>query len=121
MMLTLHKTDPIEVLSAADVTDVAADVIGQLPLRGIKGQALASDDILPVATLTSVNQSSVWKVAFQTNDVPCDHTVIDWLHTLQREKFEMAENILFLHLVLTILYRSGSRIVSVDFVDNPYY
>ena len=59
MMLTLHKTDSIEVLSAADVTDVAADVIGQLPLRGIKGRALASDDILPVATLASVNQSSV--------------------------------------------------------------
>jgi len=117
----LKLPEPDGVLSAADVKDVAADVIGQLPLRGIEGSPLDSGDIWPVVTMASVNQSSVWEVTSQTDDTPCDDTVMDWLHTLQREKLEMAANILFRHLALTILDPDRSRIVSVDFVDNPYH
>ena len=117
----IELPEPDGVLSAADVKDVAADVIGQLPLQGIEGSPLDSGDIWPVVTMASVNQSSVWEVTSQTDDTPCDDNVMDWLHTLQREKLEMAANILFRHLALTILDPDRSRIVSIDFVDNPYH
>jgi hypothetical protein len=71
--------------------------------------------------MASVNQSSVWEVTSQTDDTPCDDTVMDWLHTLQRDQLEMASNLLFRHLAMTILDPDRSRIVSLDFVDNPYH
>jgi len=117
----LNLPEPDGVLSTADVKEVAADVIGQLPLRGIEGSPLDSDDIWPVVTMASVNQSSVWEVTSQTDDTPCDDTVLDWLHTLERDHLEMAANILFRHLTLTVLDPDRSRIVSIDFVDNPYH
>jgi len=55
------------------------------------------------------------------DDTPCDDTVLDWLHRLQRDQIEMAANIFFRHLALTILDPDRSRIVSIDFVDNPYH
>jgi len=117
----LELPEPDGVLSAADVKDVAADMIGQLPLRGIEGSPLDSGDIWPVVTMASVNQSSVWEVTSQTDDTPCDDTVMDWLHTLQRDQLEMATSLLFRHLAMTILDPDRSRIVSIDFVDNPYH
>ena len=115
------QPEPDGVLSAADVKEAAADVIQQLPMEGIEGSPLDSDDIWPVVTMASVNQTSVWEVTSQTDDTPCDDTVLDWLHTLQRDQLEMAANILFRHLALTILDPDRSRIVSIDFVDNPYH
>ncbi len=117
----LELPEPDGVLSAADVKEVAADVIGQLPMEGIEGSPLDSGDIWPVVTMASVNQSSVWEVTSQTDDTPCDDTVMEWLHTLQRHQLEMAANLLFRHLALTILDPDRSRIVSIDFVDNPYH
>jgi len=112
---------PDGVLSTAEVKEAADGVIGELPLPGIEGSPLDSDDIWPVVIMASVNQSSVWEVTSQTDDTPCDDTVMDWLHTLQRERLEMAANLLFRHLALTILDPDRSRIVSIDFVDNPYH
>jgi hypothetical protein len=91
----LKLPEPDGVLSAGDVKEVAADVIGQLPMEGIEGSPLDSGDIWPVVTMASVNQSSVWKVTSQTDDTPCDDTVMDWLHTLQRDQLEMAASLLF--------------------------
>jgi len=73
----LDLPEPGGVLSAADVKDVAADVIGKLPLEGIEGSPLDSGDIWSVVTLASVNQSSVWEVTSQTDDTPCDDAVMD--------------------------------------------
>jgi len=112
---------PDGVLSARDVKEVAADVIGELPLPGIEGSPLDSGDIWPVVTMASVNQTSVWEVTSQTDDTPCDDTVMTWLHTLQRGWLEFSANLLFRHLALTILDPDRSRIVSIDFVDNPYH
>jgi hypothetical protein len=112
---------PDGVLSARDVKDVADEVITELPLPGIEGPPLDSDDIWPVVTMASVNQMSVWEVTSQTDDTPCDDTVMDWLHTLQRGWLELHANLLFRHLAMTILDPDRSRIVSVDFVDNPYH
>ncbi|SDJ86709.1 Transposase DDE domain-containing protein [Halovenus aranensis] len=71
--------------------------------------------------MASVNQSSVWEVTSQTDDTPCDDTVMDWLHTLQRDQLEMAVSLLFRHLAMTILDPDRLRIVSIDLVDNPYH
>jgi len=46
---------------------------------------------------------------------------LDWLHTLQRDHLELAANILFRHLAMTILDPDRSRIVSIDLVDSPYH
>jgi hypothetical protein len=117
----LKLPEPDGVLSAVDAKYVAIDVIGQLPLRGIEGSSPDSGDIWPVVTMASVNHSSVWEVTSQTDDTPCDDTVMDWLHTFQREKLEMAAKILFRHLTLTILNPDRSRTVSIDLVGNPYH
>jgi hypothetical protein len=55
----------------------------------------------------------------QTDDTPCDDTVMNWLHTLHGDRFEMATTPLFCHLGVTILDPGRSRIVSLEFVDNP--
>ena len=120
-MDVFKNLEPDGVLSAADVKEAAADVIQQLPMGGIEGSPLDSDDIWPVVTMASVNQTSVWEVTSQTDDTPCDDTVLNWLHTLQRDQLEMAANILLRQLALTILDPDRSRIVSIDFVDNPYH
>jgi len=90
-------------------------------MEGIEGSPLDSDDIWPVVTMASVNQSSVWEVTSQTDETPCDDTVMAWLHTLECNHLEMAATILFRHLALTILDPDRSRIVSIDFVDNSYH
>jgi len=63
----------------------------------------------------------VWEVCDETDETPCDDTVMDWLYTLDRGWLEFAANLLFRRLALTILDPSRSRIVSIDFVDNPYH
>ncbi|ELY52780.1 transposase IS4 family protein, partial [Natronococcus jeotgali DSM 18795] len=46
---------------------------------------------------------------------------MDWLHTLNREWLERVANRLLRELAMTILDPDRSRIVSIDFVDNPYH
>jgi len=71
--------------------------------------------------MASVNQTSVWDVISQTDETPCDDTIMTWLQTLQRGWLEFSANLLFRHLALTILDPDRSRIVSIDFVDNPHH
>jgi hypothetical protein len=56
-------------------------------MERIEGSPLDSGDIWPAVTMASVNQSPVLEVTSQTDDTPCDDTVMDWLHTLRREQF----------------------------------
>ena len=90
-------------------------------MPGIEGSPLDPGDIWPVVTLASVNQTSVREVCTENREAPCDDTVFDWLHTLDRGRPEFAANLLFMQLAMTILDRSGSRIASIDLVDNPYH
>jgi len=108
-------------LSARDVKELAAGLVTQLPMEGIEGSPLDSDDIWAVVILAAVNQTSVWEVCDETDDTPCDDTTMDWLHTLDRGWLEFVANLLFRRLAMTILDPDRSRIVSVDFVDNPYH
>ncbi len=101
--------------------DSDADLIGQLPLPGVEGSPLDPGDIWIVVILACANQASVWETCNDTDGTPCDDTVLEWLHTLDRSWLEFVANLLLRHLALTILVRSGSRIVSIDFIDNPYH
>ena len=120
-MNVLQVPQPDGFLSAWDVKDVAADVIGELPLPGIEGSPLDPGDIWPVVVFASVNRTSVREVCAENHEDLCDDTVFDWLHTLDRGWLKFAANLLFIQLAMMILDRSGSRIVSIDFVDNPYH
>lgn len=118
-MFTLPEPDGH--LTASDVKDVADDVIGSLPLPGIEGSPLDPGDIWAVVTLATVNQTSIWEICSYHDAAPCDDTVLAWLHTLDRGWLEFAANLLFMRLALTILDPDRSRIVSIDFVDNPFH
>lgn len=117
----LKTPEPDDVLTDSDIKELAEDVIGELPLPGIEGSPLDSDDIWSVVTLASVNQTSIWEVCNNNNSTPCDDTVLEWLHTINRDALELSSNLLFMQLATTILDPERSRIVSIDFVDNPYH
>ena len=108
-------------LTASNVKDVVESVIGQLPLPGIEGSPLDPGDIWAVVIFAAVNQTSVWESCTDMDEAPCDDTVMTWLHTLNRGWLEFAANLLFMRLAMTILDPDRSRIVSIDFVDNPYH
>ncbi len=120
-MDVLELPQPDGFLSAWDVKGVAADVIGEFPLPGIEGRALDPGVIWAVVILASVNQTSIREVCAENHEAPCDDTVFDWLHTLDRGWLEFAANLLFMQLAMTILDPERSRIVSIDFVNNPYH
>ncbi len=46
---------------------------------------------------------------------------MDWLHTLDRDWLERVANDRLKEMAMTILDPDRSRIVSIDFVDNPYH
>jgi len=108
-------------LSATDVKELAKDIVGQLPLPGIEGSPLDPGEIWAVVTLAGVNQASIWETCKDNDNAPCDDTVMDWLHTLNREWLERIANDLLKEMAMTILDPDRSRIVSIDFVDNPYH
>jgi hypothetical protein len=113
--------EPDGYLSASDVKGIAEEVVGSLPLPGIEGSPLDPGDIWPVVILASVNQTSIWDICSDHDAAPCDDTVLTWLHTLNRGWLEVASHLLFMRLALTILDPDRSRIVSIDFVDNPFH
>ena len=108
-------------LSATDVKELAEDVIRQLPLPGIEGSPLDPGEIWTAVTLAAVNQTSIWETCKDNDKAPCDDTVMDWLHTLNREWIERIANDLLEEMAMTIIDPDRSRIVSIDFVDNPYH
>ena len=118
-MFTIPQPDGC--LSATDVKELAKDLVGQLPLPGIEGSPLDSGETWAVVTLAAVNQTSVWETCKDNDNAPCDDTVMDWLHTLNREWIERIANGLLKEMAMTILDPDRSRIVSIDFVDNPYH
>jgi len=110
-----------EYLSASDVKDVAEEVITPLPLPGVEGSPLDPGDIWLVVILACTNQNSIWDTCNDTDGTPCDDTVLAWLHTLDRHWLEFVANLLLGRLAMTILDPDRSRIVSIDFIDNPYH
>jgi hypothetical protein len=95
--------DPEKYLSAADVKDVAEEVITLLPLPGVKASPLDPGDIWLVVVLACTNQNSIWDTCNDTDGTPCDDTVLTWLHTLNRQWLEVVANLLLGRLAMTIV------------------
>ena len=113
--------EPDGYLSASDVKELAEDLIGYLPLPGVEGSPLDPGDIWAVVILACVNETSIWETCKETDGTPCDDTVLDWLHTLDRQWLEFVAHLQLQRLAMTILDAEQSRIVSIDFIDNPYH
>jgi len=90
-------------------------------LPGVEGSPLDPGDIWLVVILACVNQNSIWDTCNDTDGTPCDDTTLTWLHTLNRAWLEVVANLLLGRLAMTILDPNRSRIVSIDFIDNPYH
>jgi hypothetical protein len=112
--------DPDRYFSASDLKDVAEEVISPLPLPGVEGSPLNPGDIWLVVVLACTNQNSIWDTYNDTDGAPCDDTILTWLHTLDRHWLEFVANRLLGRLAMTSLDPDRSRIVSIDFADNPY-
>ena len=82
-MFSIPQSD--DCLSATDVKELAKHLVGQLPVPGIEGLPLDPGDIWATVILAAVNQTSIWETCKDNDNAPCDDTVIDWLHTLNRE------------------------------------
>ena len=117
----LDLTDPDGYLSASEVKDTAEAVISPLPLPGVEGSPLDPGDIWLVVILACVNETSIWETCNEHDGTPCDDTVLAWLHTLNRAWLEVIANLQLGRLAMTILDAEQSRIVSIDFIDNPYH
>jgi len=105
-------------LSATDVKELAEDIVEQLPLPGIEGSPLDSGEIWAVVTLAAVNQTSVWETCKDNDNAPV--TILSWTGSiLSTEWLERIANDLLKEMAMTILDPDRSRIVSIDFVDNP--
>ena len=96
------RPNPDRYLSAADVRDVAEEVISPLPLPGVEG-TLDTGDIWAVVILACVRQNSIWDACNDTDGTPCDDTVLTWLHTLNCHWLEFVVNLLLGRLTMTIL------------------
>jgi hypothetical protein len=117
----LELPDPDGYLSASEVKDTAEAAISPLPLPGVEGSPLDPGDIWLVVILACVNETSIWETCNEHDGTPCDDTVLTWLHTLNRGWLEVIANLQLGRLAMTILDAEQSRIVSIDFIDNPYH
>ena len=113
--------NPDRYLSASDVKDIVEEVITPLPLPGVKGSPLDPGDIWLVFILACTNQNSIWDTCNDTDETLCDDTVLTWLHMLNRHWLKIVSNLLLGRLAMTTLDADRSRIVSIDFIDNPYH
>lgn len=109
----LKQLDPDGHITASNVNDLAAALIVGLPLPGVDGSPLDSDDIWLVVILACVNQTSIWETCKETSETPCDDTVLAWLHILDRAWLEFAANLL-LSLGLISVATGMSRISSAS-------
>jgi len=91
------------------------------PVAGCRGSPSTPATSGLVVILACTNQNSIWDTCNDTEGTPCDDTVLRWLHTLNRQWFEVVANLLLARLAMTIFDPDRSRTVSIDFIDNPYH
>ena len=76
---------------------------------------------MEVVLRAAVDTTSVNGVTTNTEDTPNRETVMDWLHTLEKEPMLDAVNELLALVAMTVLDRAGSRTICIDFMDNPFH
>jgi hypothetical protein len=90
-------------------------------MEGIKLGALDSEEIMEVVLRAAVDTILVNGVTTNTKDTPNRESVIDWLHTLNKEPMLDAVNDILTLVAMTVLDRGKSRTICLDFMDNPFH
>lgn len=114
-------TDPDEFLSNAQLKSLALELLELIPLEGIEGSPLDPEEIMEVVLRAAVGTTSVNGVTTNTTDTPNRKTVMEWLHTLEKDAMLDAVNDILAMVAMTVLDRDGSRTVCIDFMDNPFH
>jgi len=114
-------TDPDEFISNRQLKSLSMELLELVPMEGIEGSGLDSEEIMEVVLRAAVDLTSVNGVTTNTKDTPNRKTVMDWLHTLEKEPMLDAVNDILGLLAMTVLDRGGSRTICIDFMDNPFH
>jgi hypothetical protein len=114
-------TDPDEFLSNGQLKSLSMELLELIPMEGIEGSGLDSEEIMEVVLRAAVDATSVNGVTENTKDTPNRKTVMDWLHTLEKESMLDAVNDILALVAMTVLDRSRSRTICLDFMDNPFH
>lgn len=114
-------TDPDEFITNSQLKTLALEVLELVPMPGIEGSPLDSGDIMEVVLRAAVGTTSVNGVTTNTEDTPNREPVMDWLHTLDKESMLDAVNDILATLAMSVLDRSRSRTICIDFMDNPFH
>ena len=114
-------TDPDEFLSNDQLKSLSIELLELIPMEGIEGSPLDSEQIMEVVLRAAVDTTSVNGVTTNTEDTPNREPVMDWLHTLEKEQMLDAVNDVLALVAMTVLDRGGSRTICLDFMDNPFH
>ena len=114
-------TDPDEFITNSELKTLSLQLLALIPMPGIEGSSLDSGDIMEVVLRAAVGTTSVNGVTTNTEETPNREPVMDWLHTLDKEPMLDAVNDILAMLAMTVLDRSRSRTVCIDFMDNPFH
>ena len=98
-------TDPDEFLSNGQLKSLSMELLELIPMEGIEGSGLDSEKIMEVALRAAVDTTSVNGVTTNTEDTPNRKTVMDWLHTLEKEPMLDAVNDILALVAMTVLDR----------------
>jgi hypothetical protein len=114
-------TGPDEFLSDGQLKSLSTELLELIPMDGIEGSPLDSEQIMDVVLRAAVDTTSVNAVTENTEDTPDQKAVMDWLHTLEKESMLDAVNDVLALLAMTVLDRDRSRTICLDFMDNPFH
>jgi hypothetical protein len=114
-------TDPDEFISNSNLKTLSLELLALIPLAGIEGSGLDSEQIMAIVLRAAVGTTSVNGVTTNTSDTPNRKTVMDWLHTLEDNAMLDAVNDILAMVAMTVLDRGGSRTICLDFMDNPFH
>jgi len=114
-------TDPDEFLTDAQLKSLSMEPLDLIPMEGIEGSPLDSDQIMEVVLRAAVDMTSVNAVTEYTENTPDRKAVMDWLHILEKEPMLDALNDILALVAMTVLDRDRSRTICLDFMDNPFH
>jgi hypothetical protein len=114
-------TDPDEFISNRQLKSLSMELLELVPMEGIEGSGLDSEEIMEVVLRAAVDLTSVNGVTTNTKETPNRKTVMDWLHTLEKDPMLDAITDILGLVAMTVLDRGGSRTICIDFMDNPFH
>ena len=100
-------TDPDEFLSDGQLKSLGTELLELIPMEGIEGSPLDSEQIMDVVLRAAVDTTSVNAVTENTEETPDRKAVMNWLHTLEKGPMLDAVNDVLALVAMTVLDRTG--------------